>query len=721
MIHGHIRVQSGDRVPRVQVSNSREVVSADVRDSYRLPRREEDRFVFLTVPSGYECVGPSYQRLGAPEKYDFELRPSLARSVETFSFVHIADVHVSSTQRGDNATDVDLRHDLDRIWKDVGDEASFVLTTGDLTDLGTRDEFEAFLRATEDFPIPIYPCIGNHDDGDPEALLDHFHDAFGPTYYSFDFGPVHFVVYDGVGHHWRDPDHQDAWVRADLDAIPAGTPVIFALHYPWGRSFFDRFSQDRVVASLSGHWHCTRIFRDGPTVHYNTPTLCFGGVDQSPRGYRFCTYREGSVTSEIRTLDPNVFSGTSFRPEHDRTGGPVGLSDDKPCPDRAWPLFRGGPRRTGESESGPRPPLVPSWKAGTGGGLHIGSPILVDRTLVIGTQNEDRPEAASVVALDAVEGDTLWSRPMENSVKLSPAAYDDLCFAVSVTGEVVGLKLADGEPVWSYRLGDASERWVYSSPLVSDGRLYLGMSPHFVSLDPATGEVLWLKDDIGTRDWVASYPSPAGYAGFVVIAFHGPETNLLVVERDTGRTVWRNEEHKRFRISSTPVISSDGSIYVVSAALSGATSLVRSFDVHTGNVRWKSNLGRTRCMASPALSNGLLLVPTGDGTLHALDAVTGQEVWCWQAKDGLASFTPYIRGGKGQVSSPVVVSGTVFFGCADGFIYALDIRTGEALWSFDLGVPTLSSPVVSGSGLWIGSCNGMVHAFCGHANEVSGD
>ena len=717
MIRGRIRVRdSTNPAPPISLSNGREVVAADAKGAYRLPRQMEDRFVFLTVPAGYDCVGPAYRRLGEGADYDFELRPDPARAAETFSFVHIADIHVSRLSRGDNATDHDLRHDLDAILEDTGDEAAFIVTTGDLTDLGTREEFDAFLRATEGFPMPIYPCIGNHDDGDPDALLNHFHDTLGPTYYSFDHGPVHFVVYDGVGFNWREPDHQEAWVRADLDAVSSGTPVVMLLHYPWGRSFFNRFSQDRLIASFSGHWHCTRVFRDGPTVHYNTPTLSFGGIDQSPRAYRFCTYREGCVTSEIRALDANVFSGTSFRPESKGLASSPDLSEDRPCPDRGWAQFRGGPRRTGRAESGPRPPLVPAWKAESGGGLHAGSPILVDRTLVIGTLNEDTPEAASVVALDAVDGSERWRRPVANSIKLSPAAIDDLCFAVSVTGEVVGLSVSDGEPVWSYQLGDASERWVYSSPLVWDERLYLGMSSHFVSLDPSSGEVLWLKDDIGTTDWVASYPSPAGYEDVVVIAFYGQPTNLLVVEKETGRTIWQNEEHKKFRISTTPVIASDGSIYVVSGA-----SLVRSFDVRTGNVLWKSDLGRTRCVASPALSNDLLMVPTGQGTLHALDAVSGQEVWSWEAKDSLASFSPYTRGGKGQVSSPVVVNEFVFFGSADGHLYALDVQTGNEVWCHNLGVPTLSSPVASGSGLWLGSCNGMIHAFSGETAEVKGE
>lgn len=709
MIRGRVRIPDSG-LAHITVSNGREVVAADADGRYQLPWQSEDQFVFITPPSGYACAGSSWRRIEeARSDYDFELERDPSRGLEDFSFVHIADIHVSCESRGDTATEANLREDLDSILSDVGDKAAFIVTTGDLTDYGTRAEFDAYLRATEGIPIPIYPAVGNHDDDDPGALLDHFHDSLGPTYYSFDHGPVHFVVYDGVGHHWRDPDPQDTWLRADLDAVPDNTPVVLLLHYPWGRSFFNRFSDDRLIASFSGHWHCTRVFRDGATLHFNTPSLCIGGIDQSPGAYRFCTYRDGMVTSEIRALGSRIFAGTSFRSEAPGESSAVKRMEVRPEPVDDWMQFRGGPQRTGEASSGPSYPLQPAWQAVTGGGLHVGSPLLVGQTLLVGTQHEDRPEEADIVALNAVDGSVLWRRPTGNSVKLSPASTAGVCVAISVTGEVGAWDVSDGTPIWSYTMGDPFDRWVFSAPLVYDGRVYLGTGAHFVSLDPVTGDVGWIRDDIGETDWWASYPSPAGYEDAIVIALRGPLTNLLAVEKDTGRTIWANEEHKRFRTSTTPVVGPDGSIYVVSGPC-----LVRSFDIRTGNVLWRSDLGRTRCVASPALTDGTLLVPTGDGTLHALDATSGEEVWRWEeTKDSLASFSPNIRGGRGSLSSPVVVNGSVYVGSADGHLYALDVEMGTEVWSYDLGVPTLSSPVVSGTGLWLGTCNGTVHAFCG--------
>ena len=193
-----------------------------------------------------------------------------------------------------------------------------------------------------------------------------------------------------------------------------------------------------------------------------------------------------------------------------------------------------------------------------------------------------------------------------------------------------------------------------------------------------------------------------------MVGFYGQRTNLAVLEAETGSTIWENTEDKSFRITASPAIGEDGIVYTV-----GGDTLVRAFAVETGLQKWEAPLARTRCMATPALAKGRLFVPTGDGTLHALDASTGREVWTWQSGEGKASYSPYVRGGMGAAASPVVVGETVYLGAADGCLYALDCATGRDTWHHEMSSPTMSSPAVSGSGLWTGTCDGYLHAFSG--------
>jgi Icc protein len=96
---------------------------------------------------------------------------------------------------------------------------------------------------------PIHHTIGNHDlfgvlpasglkpdaPGFGKKLFTELH---GPTYYSFDHKGYHFVVLDTVqptdDRNWeaRIDDSQLTWLTADLEKLPAGTPVIAACHCP---------------------------------------------------------------------------------------------------------------------------------------------------------------------------------------------------------------------------------------------------------------------------------------------------------------------------------------------------------------------------------------------------------------------------------------------------------------------------------------------------------
>ena len=706
MVNGTIKVRRENHalegIGNVCVSNGREIVQTNTDGTYALPQQSEDRFVFVTVPAGYAAVGNFYVDLTTSDAFDFELREDSESQASEFSFVQVTDIHMSLEGRSLTS---DLIDDWAEIDRDVGNRARFIVATGDLTNRGTPEEFASYVEAVKTSRLPIYHCIGNHDDNDPDALGDHFMDVLGPTYYAFDYGPVHFVAYDGVRNSWGRPNHQDEWLRADLD-LHRERPVVFLVHFPWGISFYDAFVDDDIIASLSGHWHSTRSFRHGNTMHYNTPTLCFGGIDQSPRAYRLCTFRDGQLETEIRALDHSGdFAGISFEPDN-KAGEVIVSGGALPEPGGDWSLYHGDVGRTGAVVSGPAPPLIPAWKVSTGGGLHCGSPVVADGMVVIGTQQENGPDIGSLVALDARDGTLCWRYDTEGSIKLSPALDRGRVFGVNITGKVVALNAQDGTLDWTYQLGDYSERWVYMAPLVYAERLYVGMSSHFVALDQDTGKVVWLRDDLGTRDWIASFPSPAAWNDYVVIGFYGQPMNLMVVNAATGKTVWENSEDKAFRVTASPVVGQDGTLYTVS----GRTQ-IRAFEIETGRVKWDTSLEHTRCMATLALADGRLYVPSGDGTLQALDAESGRVIWTQTVGEGLASYTPYVRGGPGAVASPVVVGNTVYAGAADGVLHAFDAETGEQVWQHDFGIPTLSTPAVSGSGLWTGTCDGYLHAF----------
>jgi len=73
---------------------------------------------------------------------------------------------------------------------------------------------------------------------------------------------------------------------------------------------------------------------------------------------------------------------------------------------------------------------------------------------------------------------------------------------------------------------------------------------------------------------------------------------------------------------------------------------------------------------SPAVSQGVLYIGSDDGFLYALDAKTGAEKWRFQA-------------GKGIRSRPAVSSDAVCFLSDDGYLYAIERSSGKLKWKFD--------------------------------------
>ena len=263
LIQGYIRTANSNHLAGVSVSNGREVSQADNRGRYELPCYSETRFVFVTVPAGYVAANGFYIDLNTADHFDFVLRHHPESKNASFSFVQITDLHMTVNDRAS------LEQDLAQIHREVGDKAHFIVASGDLTDGGQREEYNAYLEGIAESELPVYHAVGNHDDR-ADKWGTNFMDVLGPTYYNFDYGPLHFAVYDGRRRLRTDDADQECWMRADLELQPSDKPVVIINHYPWGSEFYDQWKAYPIIATLSGHWHSTRLFIDGRTVHYNT-------------------------------------------------------------------------------------------------------------------------------------------------------------------------------------------------------------------------------------------------------------------------------------------------------------------------------------------------------------------------------------------------------------------------------------------------------------------
>lgn len=254
--------------------------------------------------------------------------------VRDFDIAFITDVHI---ERGKLAASK-----FSRTISEINSlNPAFVWDMGDMSLYPNSGK--AYLDSVKQLQMPLHACPGNHDiglnDTNPRKL---FTDCFGPSYYSFDFGGVHFITLDGntvvrrQGRNTIDAclePSQIAWLRADLESTPQHVPVLCGVHIPIVSTYIKRrgggtFPEDFPIAPqfnksrsealidilalhnvklvLQGHAHENERITVKGIEFVSSISVCGSwwhsgegferGVDNSPRGYRVIEVRGGRIS-----------------------------------------------------------------------------------------------------------------------------------------------------------------------------------------------------------------------------------------------------------------------------------------------------------------------------------------------------------------------------------------------------------------------------------------
>jgi outer membrane protein assembly factor BamB/tRNA A-37 threonylcarbamoyl transferase component Bud32 len=100
---------------------------------------------------------------------------------------------------------------------------------------------------------------------------------------------------------------------------------------------------------------------------------------------------------------------------------------------------------------------------------------------------------------------------------------------------------------------------------------------------------------------------------------------------------------------------------------------------------------------TPALHQGTIFIGCYDNNLYALNAADGQFQWKYAAEGGI-------------VSRPVVYDNNVFFGSEDKRLHMVNSRTGKLVWTYYTDGKIYSSPRIADGHLFLGSDDQDLHA-----------
>lgn len=243
------RVQSGGRgVGGVAISDGWDVVLTDSEGRYALISTADRDFVRMTVPSGFRipqnATGTAhFYRPLAPNgsgemEAVFDLEPLEGSDGNHAAFL-LADIQTQTAEEMtffNEQTVPDVRATL----QTLGNPVAIGMANGDIM-YDHLELYPSFERGVSRMDIPFFQVAGNHDT-DQESPTDvdstrTFSSHFGPRYYSFDRGAVHYVVLDDVFWHGSGylgylGSDQLRWLENDLRHVEAGRPVIVACHIP---------------------------------------------------------------------------------------------------------------------------------------------------------------------------------------------------------------------------------------------------------------------------------------------------------------------------------------------------------------------------------------------------------------------------------------------------------------------------------------------------------
>lgn len=313
-------------IANVAVTDGRQIVTTDENGFYRIHTSTDTRFVYITIPAGYnvpvvdKTIPLFYQRLDADKAiYDFTLIKN-EYDDKKHTFVVHSDAQVTSTADIEQYKTIveDCRKTIDSVGGDV-----FGIDCGDIVG-DSPSLYPNYIKAVSDIEIPMFRAIGNHDmdyyGRSHETSYKTFENYFGPTVYSFNKGNAHYIVLNNnffVGRDYFYMGYVDEktfkWLERDLALVPKCNLVFIFMHIPSRltndqqefkydyATIADQTVNARALHNLfeayethiiTGHMHYNLNMEFGKNImEHNTASACGTWwqipecLDGTPRGY----------------------------------------------------------------------------------------------------------------------------------------------------------------------------------------------------------------------------------------------------------------------------------------------------------------------------------------------------------------------------------------------------------------------------------------------------
>lgn len=411
-------------------------------------------------------------------------------------------------------------------------------------------------------------------------------------------------------------------------------------------------------------------------------------------------------------------------------------------------MFRGNLQHTGVYASSGVPKFNRvKWQFHTRG-MVIGSPAVAGALVYVGSDD------GNFYAIDAQSGAQRWKFEVKSRVPSTPAIAGGVVYFTAYDGNVYALDAVSGAVKWKFQTGGerrfagkhlhgtqpAAETMpdpfdcYLSSPVVWNGAVYFGSGDGNVyALDAASGALKW---KFKTGDVV--HASPAIADGTVFIGSW--DSYFYAIDAASGQEKWKfktGEDHDTYNqvgIQSSAAVA-DGVVY-----FGCRDSHLYALDAASAEKKWAFSANGSWVVGSPAVREGKVYFPTSDSSLlYEVDGRTGKVLrslsfnhWYLYSSPALAGDVLYIGSTQGKVAAVGLGDMKVLWSYETDaskqhsaeYVKPDGTPNGEALFHSDFyddmvsGVERvmsmgaiLSSPVVAGDVVYVGSADGNIYAL----------
>src|SRR6266516_2906725 len=293
----------------------------------------------------------------------------------------------------------------------------------------------------------------------------------------------------------------------------------------------------------------------------------------------------------------------------------------------------------------------------------------------------------AIFDIDLQSGETVWRfddtpQPhgaITSSVAVDPATH--IAYYGTPDARVYAVNTLTGEEVWDLQIGnDKDGAFIWSSPLLVNGKVYIGLASHddnpcvrggVFAFNAATGNVVWKHyTAVPFDDCDCDFGE-----GAVDFVYHGQE---YVVAGNKNGTIYALAPSKGNH----------------SVRLAWSLKIAKSGFLNYGGI-----------FQPPTYSNGTIFVaggPTPDGLckhgmLYALQASTGAIRW--------STCTPV------QVVSPISTTGDVLFVETGSTLLAYSSATGQELWRVQQSGEFWGGVSISRGSVLVASVSGTLYCY----------